>query len=137
MTCVHSSGLARVLRRGYRGEQVRYSSFNHALRTPSLSSSCATVSLQQEDINRVREVLDEFLSKYPLCFGFWNQYAEAEVRHGDRAKEVYEQGLAATPYSIDLWNYYIEWLKSQAGATPDEVRMCVPSSSASVPRAGH
>jgi hypothetical protein len=78
--------------------------------------------LLQDDINKIREVMDEFLSKHPLCFGYWHQYATAEVKLGDRTKQVYEQGLSATPYSVDLWNYYIDWLKSQEGVAPDDVR---------------
>jgi hypothetical protein len=78
----------------------------------------------QEDIYKIREVLDEFLSKYPLCFGYWHQYASAEDKRGDRPKDVYEQGIQSTPYSIDLWMYYIDWLKEQESTTPDAVRMC-------------
>jgi hypothetical protein len=89
------------------------------------SVSNGTFDRLQGNILHVREVLDEFLSKYPLCYGYWQQYATAEAQHGDRAKEVYEQGVAATPYSIDLWIYYLEWLRKQEDTTPEAVRTCV------------
>lgn len=88
------------------------------------SCPCTSNRLLQEDIAKIRDVMDEFLSKYPLCFGYWHQYASAEDKHGDRAKEIYEQGIQSTPYSIDLWIYYIDWLKEQDSTTPDAVRMC-------------
>lgn len=78
-------------------------------------------------MQKIRDVLDEFLGKFPLCFGYWHQFAAAEDKLGDRPKEVYEQGIQSTPYSIDLWNYYIDWLKEQESTTPDAVRMCALS----------
>lgn len=81
----------------------------------------------QGDIEKARTVCNEFLSKYPLCYGYWQQYATAESNHGDRARAVYEQAVATTPYSPDIWGYYIEWLRKQEGVDPEEVRTCVSS----------
>lgn len=92
----------------------------------SLISTCQSRStFLQGDIEKSRTVCDEFLSKYPLCYGYWQQYATAEAQHGDRAKVVYEQAVASTPYSPDIWGYYIEWLRKQEGVTAEEVRTCV------------
>jgi hypothetical protein len=72
----------------------------------------------------VREVFDDFLAKYPLCYGYWMQYVSAEASVGDKADEVLDRGVAATPYSIELWLHYIERLRKNERATPDDVRKC-------------
>jgi pre-mRNA-processing factor 39 len=38
--------------------------------------------LPQGDIVAVRAAYDAFLCEYPLCYGYWKRYAEAERRHG-------------------------------------------------------
>lgn len=77
----------------------------------------------QKDIAKVREVFDDFLAKYPLCYGYWMQYVAAEASHGDQADNVLERGVAATPYSIELWLHYIDRLR-KGEASPDDIRKC-------------
>ncbi len=62
----------------------------------------------QADITKVRQVYDAFFSEYPLCFGYWKKYADAEQRHASvkMAVQVYERGVAAVSYSPDLWGHY-------------------------------
>lgn len=81
-------------------------------------------TLLQEDTERLRAAYDAFLAEYPLCYGYWKKYADAEARHGntEHAVHVYERGVAATPYSADLWAHYAAYKKSLPGANPDEVR---------------
>ena len=83
----------------------------------------------QKDISKAREVFDDFLAKYPLCYGYWMQYVAAEASHGDQAETVLERGVAATPYSIELWLHYIDRLrKSEVSA--EDIRRCTRSASA-------
>ena len=78
----------------------------------------------QKDINKVREVFDDFLAKYPLCYGYWMQYVGAEASVGDQADAVLERGVAATPYSIELWLHYIERIRKSDAASADGIRTC-------------
>lgn len=32
-----------------------------------------------ENITNMREVFDQFLAKFPLCFGYWKKYADFEL----------------------------------------------------------
>lgn len=45
---------------------------------------------------------------FPLCYGYWNKYAETEKALGniDLAKAVYNRGLQLFPHSVDLWTNY-------------------------------
>lgn len=81
----------------------------------------------QADIERLRQAYDAFLAEYPLCYGYWKKYADAEARaqNPEGAAHVYERGVAATPYSADLWGHYAAFKKGLPDATPDDVRKCV------------
>eukprot|EP00798_Chlamydomonas_sp_ICE-L_P021455 gene21455-28424_t len=78
-----------------------------------------------DEIERIRKVFEDFLKYFPLCYGYWKKYADAEGRHGkgdsSRCIAVFERGVAATPYSIDLWGHYATYKKSISDS-PDEVR---------------
>lgn len=73
----------------------------------------------QGEIEYIRAIYDQFLSHFPLCYGYWKKYADAESRVGDPAKvhPVYERGAAAVPYSVDMWLNYVSYF---LGATEDE-----------------
>eukprot|EP00882_Tetradesmus_deserticola_P022185 GHRQ01024077.1.p2 GENE.GHRQ01024077.1~~GHRQ01024077.1.p2 ORF type:complete len:199 (+),score=63.65 GHRQ01024077.1:1339-1935(+) len=79
----------------------------------------------QDDVQHIRAAYDAFLAEYPLCYGYWKRYAEAEQRHGssEAAAAVYERGVAATPYSTELWVAYAGLLLA-ADAETDAVRRC-------------
>ena len=79
----------------------------------------------QGDIERVREVYDAFLAEFPLCYGYWKKYADAEARLGslEHAAHVYERGVASIPYSIDLWGHYAMFKQNQ-GASHEEMQGC-------------
>ncbi|VDN54785.1 unnamed protein product [Dracunculus medinensis] len=66
---------------------------------------------QLDKTKTAREAYDEFLKRYPYCYGYWRKYAEFERRHKhiDRCIEVYERGLAAIPLSVDLWLHYLSF----------------------------
>ena len=58
-----------------------------------------------EDVLKIRAVYDAFLAEFPLCYGYWKKYADAEARLAgiDGVEHVYERATHAFPYSIDLW----------------------------------
>lgn len=76
--------------------------------------------LLQGDIGRIRPVYDAFLAEYPLCYGYWKKYADAEAKYVSlqEASLVYDRGVAAVPYSVDLWGHYA--LHKQKAAAPVE-----------------
>lgn len=81
--------------------------------------------LMQGDIAKLREVYDAFFAEYPLCFGYWKKYADAENRYNspEAAVAVYERGVAAIPYSVDLWGHYASF-KQTSGASTEDVQRC-------------
>lgn len=76
----------------------------------------------QADIGRLRVVYDAFLAEYPLCYGYWKKYADAEAKYTslEEATKIFDRGVAAVPYSVDLWGHYAMH-KQKAGAAVDEV----------------
>jgi pre-mRNA-processing factor 39 len=71
---------------------------------------------------KLREVYDSFFAEYPLCFGYWKKYADAELRNNsvEAAAAVYERGVAAVPYSVELWGHYATF-RQTSGASSDAV----------------
>lgn len=76
----------------------------------------------QADITKIRQTYDAFLTEYPLCFGYWKKYADAEQRHSsvEAAVQVFERGVAAVPDSADLWGQYAV-SKQKSGFSPGAV----------------
>ena len=79
-------------------------------------------AILQADIARIRQVYDAFLQDFPLCFGYWKKYADAELKHTsvEAAVRVYERGVAAIAYSADLWGQYAVF-KQDKGFSPGAV----------------
>lgn len=77
--------------------------------------------LDQGDIKTLREVYDEFLDSYPLCYGYWKKYADIQLKHGsvEDAKAVYERGVLAISNSIDLWLAYSNFLQANTASAED------------------
>ncbi|KAL6117553.1 uncharacterized protein ACO6RY_15312 [Pungitius sinensis] len=67
---------------------------------------------QESHITASRRALEAFLTRYPLCYGYWKKFADLERRAGfnNKAEEVCVQGLQAIPLSVDLWIHYINLL---------------------------
>lgn len=72
-----------------------------------------------EPIASIRAEYDEFLSLFPLCYGYWQKYAEAEKKAESPAETVtavYERSVAAAPYCADMWlNYCKHAVTAQTG----------------------
>lgn len=100
--------------------------------------------LLQDDLQQLRTAYDAFLAQYPLCYGYWKKYAEAELRHGssteadaaagaaaaagssggrEAAAAVYRRAVAAVPHSTELWVAYAALMQSSDAPT-DTVRRC-------------
>jgi hypothetical protein len=77
----------------------------------------------QGDLKALREVYDDFLSSYPLCYGYWKKYAEIQLKHGsvEDAKSIYERGVAAISNSVELWLAYANFLQANGGSS-EEIR---------------
>lgn len=90
------------------------------LRSSYQVSITVLLILLQGDIGRIRPVYDAFLAEYPLCYGYWKKYADAEAKYVSlqEASLVYDRGVAAVPYSVDLWGHYA--LHKQKAAAPVE-----------------
>ncbi|RLN93671.1 hypothetical protein BBJ28_00003630 [Nothophytophthora sp. Chile5] len=76
----------------------------------------------------VEATYERFLVEFPLCFGYWNKYAQYEYSLGSKltadgsgtiaepeaaqkkAREVYERGVQAVRHSVDMWMKYCEFL---------------------------
>jgi hypothetical protein len=110
------------------------SSTSHAILMPGVQRCGAIMHPRsipsmhaQDDLEKLRMVYDQFLASWPLCYGYWKKYAEAEHRHGhvELAVAVYERGVAATPSSIDMWVHYLNYQKTGEDTAPDTMRRCV------------
>lgn len=79
-------------------------------------------------MDKVRQVMDAFLAKYPLCYGYWQKYANSESSLGTpaSAEAVLERGVTASPSSLELWNHFITWKRKQPDVSDDSVRRCLP-----------
>jgi pre-mRNA-processing factor 39 len=82
---------------------------------------CIAAMIEQDDLQQLRASYDAFLAMWPLCYGYWKRYADAEKRHGDivAALAVFERGVAATPYSPDLWSHFTAFQQAQGVASED------------------
>ncbi|KAK1367736.1 RNA-processing protein, HAT helix [Heracleum sosnowskyi] len=59
-------------------------------------------------ISKIRQLYDDFLAEFPLCYGYWKRYADHEERMGSTHKvvEVYERALQGLTYSVHMWLHY-------------------------------
>ncbi|KAJ6401669.1 hypothetical protein OIU84_016966 [Salix udensis] len=67
-----------------------------------------TEKVAGDKILKIRKVYDAFLVEFPLCYGYWNKYADHEARLGfmDKVVEVYERAALGVTYSVDIWLHY-------------------------------
>ena len=73
------------------------------------------------DGEKLLQVYDEFLTEYPLCYGYWSRYSVAVGGHGGDRATIFERGVQAIPHSVDLWLQYIEYFIG-TGADEEKVR---------------
>ncbi|KAG7401790.1 PRP39 pre-mRNA processing factor 39 [Phytophthora boehmeriae] len=108
------------------------------------NSWVSLLSLVQTETTTPRETVeatyDRFLEEFPLCFGYWNKYAQYEYsltsktladgsgpvadakEARSKAREVYERGVVAVKHSVDMWMKYCEFLIHTLHCPADETR---------------
>ena len=77
----------------------------------------------QDDMEKICLVYDRFLSKFPLCYGYWMKYA-SHMTHLctlDKVIEVLERAVLSATYSVDLWVHYCSFGMS-AFEDPSDIR---------------
>ena len=71
--------------------------------------------LDDQDIATVRKYYDTFLTRFPLCYGYWKKYCDNEIKRGSlqdpatvqRVKSIWLRGVEAAPYCVDMWIYFM------------------------------
>jgi len=78
----------------------------------------------RNELDNGREAFNDFLNRYPYCYGYWKKFADFEKRNSTKEKtlEVFERGLAAIPLSVDLWIHYMNYTKINEKETPEKIR---------------
>ena len=77
-----------------------------------------------QPLNVMRPVFDEFLDRFPFCYGYWEKYAAAERRAGENGSDaakasanaastaVYERAVVAVRASSDMWYNYVQHVQA-------------------------
>lgn len=55
-----------------------FNSWEYLIRIAESADGGLTPQSTQETIANMRNVFDQFLAKFPLCFGYWKKYADFE-----------------------------------------------------------
>ncbi|RIB26755.1 hypothetical protein C2G38_1996840 [Gigaspora rosea] len=85
-----------------------FTSWEYLIRVAETAEGGLTPQSPPENITNMRSVFDQFLEKFPLCFGYWKKYADFEfnIQGPTEAEKIYERGVAAIANSVDLWTQY-------------------------------
>ncbi|KAJ3120357.1 hypothetical protein HK100_012829, partial [Physocladia obscura] len=76
-----------------------------------IAEASAAAASDEAVVSNLRLAYDNFLAKFPLCFGYWKKYADAENKLDgpEKAEQIFERGVTAIHNSIDLWNHYLQF----------------------------
>ncbi|XP_057950326.1 pre-mRNA-processing factor 39-2 [Malania oleifera] len=76
-----------------------------------------------DDREKICLVYDSFLSKFPLCHGYWRKYADhmARLCTVDKVVEVFERAVQSATYLVGVWVDYCSFSMSVFD-DPDDVR---------------
>ncbi|CAG8840504.1 3464_t:CDS:2, partial [Racocetra persica] len=55
-----------------------FTSWEYLIRVAETAEGGLTAQSPPENITNMRDVFDQFLAKFPLCFGYWKKYADFE-----------------------------------------------------------
>ncbi|CAG8503243.1 7535_t:CDS:10 [Ambispora gerdemannii] len=85
-----------------------FASWEYLIRLAETAEGGLTPQSPPSNISNMRMVYDQFLAKFPLCFGYWKKYADLEfvLEGAANAEKIYERGVAAIANSVDLWTQY-------------------------------
>lgn len=65
-----------------------FASWEQLIRITEEEGGGITKASSPENIARLETVYDNFLQKFPLCFGYWKKYADWELAiHGEQGAE--------------------------------------------------
>ncbi|KAI4295371.1 hypothetical protein L6164_035424 [Bauhinia variegata] len=80
-------------------------------------------NIYHDDLEKICLVYDSFLSKFPLCYGYWRKYAAHMSRLCtiDKVVEVFERAVQAATYSVGLW---VEYCSFAVSAFEDPSDIC-------------
>ncbi|CAJ1938427.1 unnamed protein product [Sphenostylis stenocarpa] len=83
--------------------------------------------LYPEDEEKICLVYNHFLSKFPLCHGYWRKYAAHMtcLSTADKVVEVFEKAVLAATYSVAVWFDYVSFGMS-AFEDPSDIRSIAP-----------
>ncbi|RWS06810.1 elongator complex protein 2-like isoform X1 [Dinothrombium tinctorium] len=94
--------------------RIRFAPANKNERESRLASCGADGMLlklvqEENDMRTIDEAFSSFLQNYPLCFGYWNKWADiALIKSGsEKCIEILGLGIQAFPNSVDLWIHYL------------------------------
>ncbi|KAF3449858.1 hypothetical protein FNV43_RR05937 [Rhamnella rubrinervis] len=67
-----------------------------------------------DDIEKICLVYDSFLSKFPLCHGYWRKYAyhKARLCTVDKVVEIFERAVQSATYCVGVWVDYFNFSMS-------------------------
>ncbi|KAJ3035364.1 hypothetical protein HDV00_004044 [Rhizophlyctis rosea] len=79
-----------------------------AIREAEAFNGGVTKSSPPADIQRLTEVYDAFLGRFPLCFGYWKKFVDwtMQLEGPAAALEVFRSGVSSIHNSVDLWTQY-------------------------------
>ncbi|CAG8498727.1 16173_t:CDS:10 [Acaulospora morrowiae] len=101
-----------------------FTSWEYLIRVAETAEGGLTAQSPQENITNMRNVFDQFLAKFPLCFGYWKKYADFEfnVQGPVEAEKIYERSVAAIANSVDLWTQYCAFKIEHYPDNVEEIR---------------
>ncbi|CAG8511165.1 16461_t:CDS:10, partial [Racocetra persica] len=83
------------------------------------------------DIDKVRDVFERFLQKFPTSSRQWVQYAEYELKHEhyDKVEAIFARCLRSV-LSVDLWKFYLNYVRrmnpiEKGSATSSQARATI------------
>lgn len=71
-----------------------------------------THNTTQGDLKTLEEAYDAFLTRFPLCYGYWKKYVDGVTRLGGgraRAAAVYERSVVAAKACVPAWEQFCAW----------------------------
>ncbi|KAI9127398.1 hypothetical protein K1719_001957 [Acacia pycnantha] len=80
-------------------------------------------TIYPDDMKKICLAYDHFLSKFPLCYGYWWKYA-AHMIHLctiDKVVEVFERAVESATYSVEVWVDYCSFCIS-AFENPSDIQ---------------
>ncbi|KAJ3332763.1 ribosomal RNA processing protein [Blyttiomyces sp. JEL0837] len=110
-----------------------FSSWEELIRTAESASGGLSKDWSEDAMVNLKMVYDHFLAKFPLCFGYWKKYADAELMVGgaEKCEAVYERGVSSIHNSIDLWSHFCSF-KAEHSNDDEATRVIFERASAAV-----